>query len=77
MKYGESFFDVLYLQFAIVSGILILRKARHPAEKLMGWAALILGCGDAFHLIPRVLNTSQRRILRLRLASASWSPPSP
>ena len=22
----------------------------------MGWAALILGCGDAFHLGPRVLN---------------------
>ena len=25
MKYGESTFDVLYLLFAIVSGILILR----------------------------------------------------
>lgn len=26
MKYGESLFDVLYLLFAIVSGILILEK---------------------------------------------------
>ncbi len=56
MKYGESTFDILYLAFAIVSGILILRRARNNTEKNMGWAALILGCGDAFHLVPRVLN---------------------
>ncbi len=56
MKYGESTFDVLYLLFAIVSGMIILRRARNNTEKAMGWAALILGCGDAFHLVPRVLN---------------------
>lgn len=56
MKYGESVFDILYLLFAVASGILILKKAHHHTEKLMGWAAVILGCGDAFHLVPRVLN---------------------
>ena len=56
MKYGESTFDVLYLLFAIVSGIIILRRAWNKTEKQMGLAALILGCGDAFHLVPRVLN---------------------
>ena len=56
MKYGESTFDVLYLLFAIVSGILILRRAKNKTERQMGLAALILGCGDAFHLVPRVLN---------------------
>ena len=56
MKYGESTFDVLYLLFAIVSGIVIISKARNKAEKLMGFSALILGCGDSFHLVPRVLN---------------------
>ena len=56
MKYGESAFDILYLLFAIVSGILILRRAKNRTEKQMGLAALILGCGDAFHLVPRVLN---------------------
>ena len=56
MKYGESTFDVLYLLFAIVSGCLILRRARNRTEKQMGLAVLILGCGDAFHLVPRVLN---------------------
>ncbi len=56
MKYGESLFDILYLIFAIGSGCLILRRAKSAAEKRMGAAALILGCGDAFHLIPRVLH---------------------
>ena len=56
MKYGESTFDILYLLFAIISGCLILRRARNRTERQMGLAALILGCGDAFHLVPRVLN---------------------
>ena len=56
MKYGESAFDILYLAFAIISGCVILRRAGNRTEKLMGTAALVLGCGDAFHLIPRVLN---------------------
>lgn len=70
MKYGESSFDILYLLFAIISGVVILLRAKaRTAEaegrredaktrttKLMGLAALILGCGDAFHLVPRVLN---------------------
>ena len=56
MKYGESTFDILYLLFAVISGCLILRRARNRTERQMGLAALILGCGDAFHLVPRVLN---------------------
>ena len=56
MKYGESTFDILYLLFAMISGILLLIKAKNKSGKLMGIAALVLGCGDAFHLVPRVLN---------------------
>ena len=56
MKYGESTFDILYLLFAISSGIYMLKKARNSIQKKMGLASLILGCGDAFHLVPRVLN---------------------
>ena len=55
MKYGESIFDIAYLLFAIISGSLILYRAKVGVEKLMGWAALILGVGDAFHLLPRVM----------------------
>ncbi len=56
MKYGESSFDIIYLIFAIASGIIILMKRKDSIGKFMGSAALILGIGDAFHLIPRVLN---------------------
>lgn len=56
MKYGESTFDVLYLLFAVISGCVMLAKARNRTERLMGLSALILGGGDAFHLIPRVVN---------------------
>ncbi len=56
MKYGESAFDILYLVFAIVSGCVILAKAKDRTGRLMGLSALVLGCGDAFHLVPRVLN---------------------
>ncbi len=56
MKYGESTFDILYLLFAVVSGMLILQKATNNTGRTMGFATLVLGCGDAFHLVPRVLN---------------------
>lgn len=56
MKYGESTFDILYLLFAILTGLLILIKHRNKNDVLMGTAALVLGIGDSFHLVPRVLN---------------------
>lgn len=56
MKYGESTFDLVYLLFAIIMGVCILRRRRDRVGALMGSAVLVLGCGDAFHLIPRVLN---------------------
>lgn len=56
MKYGESTFDILYLLFALTAGICILCRRRDSVGKLMGIATFILGCGDAFHLVPRVLN---------------------
>lgn len=56
MKYGESVFDIIYLGFALFFGIYLLIKAKSKAGKTMGIASLVLGGGDAFHLIPRVLN---------------------
>ena len=56
MKYGESFFDIAYLIIAIGIGVYLLIKSSNKLQKLMGAAALVLGCGDAFHLVPRVLN---------------------
>ena len=56
MKYGESLFDILYLILTITLGINILLKGKNKLSKLMGLATLLLGCGDAFHLVPRILN---------------------
>ena len=55
MKYGESAFDVLYLIFVITAGVIMLCRRRDGVRGLMGLAALVLGFGDAFHLIPRVI----------------------
>ena len=53
--YGETVFDVCYLITALVIGVYILFKYRNNLGRLMGTATLLLGCGDAFHLMPRVL----------------------
>ena len=54
---GESIFDIAYLLFAIISGITLLMKAKgRTVIALFGWMTLLLGVGDSFHLIPRMLN---------------------
>lgn len=53
--YGETVFDVCYLITALVIGVYILFKYRNNLGRLMGTATLLLGCGDAFHLVSRVL----------------------
>lgn len=52
----ETTFDIVYLIAVITLGILMLKNARgRKAVTLFGSMALVLGCGDAFHLIPRAL----------------------
>ena len=53
--YGETIFDICYLITAIVAGVYIFVKYRNKLGGLMGSATLLLGGGDAFHLVPRVL----------------------
>lgn len=53
--YGETVFDVCYLITAFVIGVCILFKYRNSLGRLMGTSTLLLGFGDAFHLVPRVL----------------------
>ena len=36
MKYGESFFDILYLVFAILLGVRMLRQRKSAVGRLMG-----------------------------------------
>ncbi len=51
----EVFFNLSYLILIISLGLKILRKSGGSKYfKLFGFMALILGFGDAFHLIPRI-----------------------
>ncbi len=53
----ESIFDICYLIFAIISGFQLLKSFKCKKEiRYYGLMTLLLGCGDAFHLVPRVLN---------------------
>ncbi|NCB62941.1 MAG: hypothetical protein EOM52_04895 [Clostridia bacterium] len=51
----EVVFDAAYLLFAIGAGVyMLLRAGDNTVLRLYGALALILGCGDAFHLVPRI-----------------------
>ena len=54
--YGETIFDIAYLLTAIIIGFKLLSKSQDKLVKLMGMATLVLGLGDAFHLVPRMLD---------------------
>lgn len=52
----ETIFDILYLGTVIFLGASMVRGAKgNPMFRLLGWMAVILGCGDAFHLVPRAV----------------------
>jgi hypothetical protein len=51
----EPIFEIAYLIGIITLGILILHRANGRGQyKLFGIMAIVLGCGDAFHLVPRI-----------------------
>lgn len=54
MKWFEVIFDILYLGTVFYIGFSLL-KATSKQKKTYGVMALILGFGDMFHLIPRVV----------------------
>lgn len=52
----ESVFDVAYLGIAIIIGCILVARGDWSQDALLaGQMALILGFGDAFHLVPRVI----------------------
>lgn len=51
---AETLFDAVYLISVITIGLIMIRKSSHNREyRLFGIMAVVLGAGDAFHLIPR------------------------
>ena len=54
---AESIFDVLYLAFAVVIGIYLIKKGgKGSLVRSFGIMALVLGAGDSFHLVPRAIS---------------------
>ena len=52
----ETLFDIVYLCSVITIGILMIRGSQGNRQfRLFGWMAVILGAGDAFHLVPRAV----------------------
>lgn len=52
----ETGFDIIYLCTVIILGIIMILSSRGADKKqyrLFGIMAVVLGCGDAFHLVPR------------------------
>jgi hypothetical protein len=55
MAIGETIFDIFYLVTAITLGFMLLRRSSGNRQTLLfGIMVLVLGFGDAFHLVPRV-----------------------
>ena len=53
---GETIFDLLYLASVLSMGFYILSCYKKREEELMGYSLIVLGFGDAFHLIPRIIS---------------------
>ena len=52
----ETAFDILYLTTVIALGLAMIRGSRGNRQfRLFGCMAVVLGAGDAFHLVPRAL----------------------
>ena len=52
----ETLFDIVYLTTVITLGIVMIRRSAGRRQFLLyGAMAVTLGCGDAFHLIPRAV----------------------
>ena len=49
----ETLFDTAYLVSVITIGTLMIRESKNNTQfRLFGCMAVVLGAGDAFHLIP-------------------------
>ena len=55
MAIMKSIFDITHLSVVLFLGIrLLLEKSK--SAKLFGVMAIVLGLGDSFHLLPRVIS---------------------
>lgn len=71
----ETVFDAAYLVTVLTLGVVMIRESRGNKEYLLfGWMAVVLGLGDAFHLIPRAvaLCTTGLEDYTVALGTGKW-----
>lgn len=66
MRIGESVFCIGYLVFDLIAGIVFLANGSDHLFFLYGIMTLLLGFGDAFHLVPRVIKHMKGESERVR-----------
>ena len=71
----ETSFDIVYLVTVLTLGIQMLRQCGGRAQfRLFGAMAVVLGAGDAFHLVPRAvaLCTTGLENFTVALGAGKW-----
>lgn len=71
----ETGFDIVYLATVLTLGIKMLRQCGDRAQfRLFGAMAVVLGAGDAFHLVPRAvaLCTTGPENYTVALGAGKW-----
>ena len=71
----ETGFDIVYLATVLTLGIKMLRQCGDRAQfRLFGTMAVVLGAGDAFHLVPRAvaLCTTGLENYTVALGAGKW-----
>lgn len=71
----ETGFDIVYLATVLTLGIKMLRQCGDRAQfRLFGVMAVVLGAGDAFHLVPRAvaLCTTGLENYTVALGAGKW-----
>lgn len=71
MSLMESIFDIGYLSLVIGLGVRILLERKEGAKNF-GIMAILLGLGDAFHLIPRLVSHLSLGGFEKNIAALSW-----
>lgn len=71
MAIFESLFDIVYLGIVLSLGIRLLLESSKEA-KLFGIMAIVLGIGDSFHLIPRVISHLSYGGFEAHIIMLSW-----
>lgn len=67
-RYGEAIFDITYLMFDLIAGLIFLISGHgNTVFILFGLMTLTLGFGDAFHLVPRVARAIRGETPQVRL----------